>query len=103
MTRWICAHFYACVSPRNAIFQVSDQEKQVAEALREIPADAIVMAQDPLVPHLSHREDIYLLPWVRGGNQPDYVLLDPQMRTYPVGPDEYRTLFIYHFYNFYIS
>ena len=76
-----------------ALFQVSDQERQVSEALREIPAAAIVMAQDPLVPHLSHREEIYLLPWVRGGNQPDYVLLDPQMRTYPVGPDEYRTLF----------
>ena len=76
-----------------ARFQVSDHDKQVSAALREIPAEAIVMAQDPLVPHLSHRENIYLLPWVRGGSQADYVLLDRQMRTYPVGPDEYRTLF----------
>lgn len=76
-----------------ARFQVSDHDRQVSAALREIPAEAIVMAQDPLVPHLSHRENIYLLPWVRGGSQADYVLLDRQMRTYPVGPDEYRTLF----------
>jgi uncharacterized membrane protein len=76
-----------------ARFSIDEHDRQVAAALREIPADAIVMAQDPLVPHLSHREEIYLLPWVRGGNQPDYVLMDRQMRTYPVGPEEYRTLF----------
>lgn len=76
-----------------SFYQVSEHDRQVVEALREIPAEAIVMAQDPMVPHLSHREEIYLLPWVRGGNQPDYVLMDSEMRTYPVGPDEYRTLF----------
>ncbi len=76
-----------------ARFLIDEHDRQVAAALREIPADAIVMAQDPLVPHLSHRQEIYLLPWVRGGNQPDYVLMDRQMRAYPVGPDEYRTLF----------
>ena len=76
-----------------SFYQVSEHDRQVVEALRQVPDEAIVMAQDPLVPHLSQREDIYLLPWVRGGNQPDYVLLDSEMRTYPVGPDEYRTLF----------
>jgi hypothetical protein len=76
-----------------SFYQVTEHDRQVLEALREIPDEAIVMAQDPIVPHLSHREQIYLLPWVRGGNQPDYVLLDSEMRTYPVGPDEYRTLF----------
>jgi uncharacterized membrane protein len=76
-----------------ARYEISEHDRAVAAALETIPNEAIVMAQDPLVPHLSHREDIYLLPWVRGGNQPDYVLLDRQMRTYPVGPDEYRTLF----------
>jgi uncharacterized membrane protein len=76
-----------------ARYEISDHDRAVTAALETIPPQAIVMAQDPLVPHLSHREDIYLLPWVRGGNQPDYVLLDRQMRTYPVGPDEYRTLF----------
>lgn len=73
-------------------FQVSAHDRQVSTALQEIPKEAIVMAQDPLVPHVSHREEIYLLPWVRGGNQPDYVLMDQQMRTYPVETDEYRTM-----------
>ena len=76
-----------------SLYQVTEHDRQVLEALRQIPDEAIVMAQDPIVPHLSHREQIYLLPWIRGGNQPDYVLLDSEMRTYPIGPDEYRTLF----------
>ena len=51
------------------------------------------MAQDTLVPHLSHRQQIYLLPWARGGNQPDYVVMDRSLRTYPLGPEEYRSFF----------
>ncbi len=74
-------------------YRISEHDRQVARALESVPADAIVMAQDPLVPHLSHRREIYLLPWVRGGNRPDYVAMDRDLRTYPVGPDEYRTLF----------
>lgn len=76
-----------------ARFTVSDHHEAVRRALRDIPQEAIVMAQDPLVPHLSHREDIYLLPWLRGGNRPDYVLFDRQMGTYPVPLEAYRTLF----------
>ena len=76
-----------------ARYEVTAHERQVEGALRAIPADAIVMAQDPLAPHLAHRQDIYLFPWVRGGNQPDYVAFDRAMRTYPLGPDEYRSRF----------
>ena len=76
-----------------ARYQISEHEVQVAQILAGIPEEAIVMAQDPLAPHLSHRREIYVLPWVRGGNQPDYVLFDRQMRTYPVDIEAYRTLF----------
>jgi hypothetical protein len=65
----------------------------VASALQRIPSDAIVAAQDPLVPHLSHRETIYLFPWYPEGTRPEYVVLDREMRTYPVERPRYRTLF----------
>ncbi|MFN2135563.1 MAG: DUF2079 domain-containing protein, partial [Candidatus Promineifilaceae bacterium] len=74
-------------------FQITGHEQAVARVLQEIPSDAVVMAQDALVPHLSHRRQIYLLPWVRGGNQPDFVILDTSMGTYPVVLEAYRTLF----------
>ena len=74
-------------------YQISAHERQVEGLLAEIPQDAIVMAQDPLVPHLSHRQDIYLFPWVRHGNRPDFIVFDREMRRYPLGPDQYRTFF----------
>jgi hypothetical protein len=52
-----------------------------------------VAAQDPLVPHLSHRERIYLFPWFPDDATPDYVVLDREMKTYPVKMPTYRTLF----------
>jgi len=73
-------------------YQITSLERQISERLAMIPQEAVVMAQDPLVPHLSHRQNIYLFPWV-GDNRPDYVILDRDMRTYPLGEDEYRTAF----------
>jgi uncharacterized membrane protein len=74
-------------------FEVSTHHRQVEAILRRIPTDAIVAAQDPLVPHLSHREQIYLFPWVPEDVQPDYVVLDREMGIYPVEIDAYRSLF----------
>jgi hypothetical protein len=74
-------------------FEVTDHHRSVAVALQQIPADATVAAQDPLVPHLSHRERVYLFPWAPKGLAPDYVVLDRQMKTYPVKMPTYRTLF----------
>jgi uncharacterized membrane protein len=74
-------------------FEVTEHHRQVEAALRRIPADAVVAAQDPLVPHLSHREQIYLFPWVPKDVQPDYVVLDREMKTYPLVIDAYRSLF----------
>lgn len=74
-------------------YQVSQHEKQVSEMLEELPSEANIMAQDPLVPHLSHRQQIYLFPWVRQENQPQFIVLDREMRTYPLNRDEYRSAF----------
>lgn len=74
-------------------FEVTAHHRQVEAALRQIPTDAVVAAQDPLVPHLSHREQIYLFPWVPDGVQPDYVALDQEMGTYPLERPAYRTQF----------
>jgi hypothetical protein len=76
-----------------AVYQVSDHDRQVDELLRTIPVEAIVMAQDSMVPHLSHRQDIYLVPWVRHQNRPAYLLFDTAGPTYPLNADAYRTYF----------
>lgn len=46
-----------------------------------IPADASVSAQTMLVPHLSHRQHIYLFPYQK--DQVDYVFLDVTGDIYP--------------------
>jgi hypothetical protein len=74
-------------------FEVTAHHRQVEIALRGIPTDAIVAAQDPLVPHVSHRQRIYLFPWFPEESDPDYVVLDREMKTYPVKVPTYRTLF----------
>jgi len=47
-----------------------------------IPPAASVSAQSDLVPHLSHRSNIYLFPY--GDDQADYVFLDVVSTTYPL-------------------
>jgi hypothetical protein len=74
-------------------FDVTEHHRQVEVALRGIPTDVTVAAQDPLVPHLSHRQRIYLFPWFPEESDPHYVVLDREMKTYPVKVPTYRTLF----------
>ena len=78
---------------RTQRFEVTDHHRQVEAALQRIPSNAVVAAQDPLVPHLSHREQIYLFPWYPEESSPEYVVLDREMRTYPIKRPRYRTLF----------
>jgi len=79
--------------PAMTRFRVTEHHRQVELALREVPEEAVVVAQDPLVPHLSHREHIYLFPWFPANPPPEYIILDREMRTYPVERPAYRTLF----------
>ncbi|MDO8673486.1 MAG: DUF2079 domain-containing protein [Dehalococcoidia bacterium] len=46
-----------------------------------IPPNASVSAQTDLVPHLSHRIEIYMFPYLHNA---DYVLLDKHARTWPL-------------------
>lgn len=53
-----------------------------------IPPNASVSAQTRLVPHLSHRSQIYMFPY--GDEMADYVLLDTAGDVYPFyGTDDY--------------
>lgn len=54
-----------------------------------IPPDASVSAQSALVPHLSHRTQIYLFPY--GDNYADYVFLDVTSDIYPFYSHDYVT------------
>jgi uncharacterized membrane protein len=74
-------------------FELTEHHRQVEAALREIPTAEAVAAQDPIVPHLSHRERIYLFPWFPEETPPEYIVLDREMKTYPVKTPTYRTLF----------
>ncbi len=49
--------------------------------IKEIPPSASVSTQTALVPHLSHRKQIYLFPYAI--NHADYILLDATGYTYP--------------------
>lgn len=68
------------------------QHARLGEAiLARVPPNASVSAQDALVPHLSHREEIYLYP--RKVDEAQYIALDTQGRYYPLTPDPYEKAF----------
>jgi uncharacterized membrane protein len=69
------------------LYQVTEHHHLAAQAVDAIPGGAKVAAQDPYVPHLSHREHIYLYPWVSIGLENlDYILLDRNLHPYPLQP-----------------
>jgi uncharacterized membrane protein len=70
-----------------ARYVVTDHARLAARVVDAVPDDARVAAQDPYVPHLSHREHVYLYPWIAVGEESvDYVLLDRQLNAYPLQP-----------------
>jgi uncharacterized membrane protein len=81
---WPGANFEA------ARYQVGEHERQVRAALAEVPQEAIVAAQDVLVPHLAHREKIYLFPWLSSEEQADVIALDRDSKLYPLSPEQYQ-------------
>ena len=50
-------------------------------ALREVPDNASVAAQNPFVPHLSHRSEVYLYP---ENPEADYIILNSDLVSYPL-------------------
>jgi uncharacterized membrane protein len=69
-------------------FQVTRRDRVAESVLSVIPAEAPVSAQTALVPHLSHREEVYLFPLTRAKAQ--YVALDTQGHLYPLDLPSYE-------------
>jgi uncharacterized membrane protein len=71
--------FWRLLSPRWYVLTASDRTGR--EALRLIPADASVAAQDAIVPHLSERERIY--PLRASAVTTDYVIASRELSCWP--------------------
>jgi len=69
-------------------YKTSSDQLSIYRAIKEIPSNASVAAQDTIVPHLSHRENIFLY----GGatNNADYVILNIKTGFYPMSEDNYK-------------
>lgn len=64
--------------------EVTDHHRQAEAMLAQIPSDAAVAAQNNLVPRLSQREWIFILPKLSQQGRPaDYIALDMQSPLYP--------------------
>ncbi len=71
------------------LYQATAHHRLAAQIVAAVPPDARVAAQDPYVAHLSHREYIYLYPWIKDGQENvDYLVLDRRMNPYPMSPDQ---------------
>ncbi|MBN1584417.1 MAG: DUF2079 domain-containing protein, partial [Anaerolineae bacterium] len=71
------------------LYQVTDHHRLAAQAVDLVSAGASVAAQDPYVPHLAHREHIYLYPWIALGEENiEYFILDRHLHPYPLQPHE---------------
>ncbi|HEY6408051.1 MAG TPA: DUF2079 domain-containing protein, partial [Ktedonobacteraceae bacterium] len=60
---------------------VTAHNKLASHFLKETPVDASISTQNALVPHLSHRQSIYLFPYAV--DEVDYILLDATASVYP--------------------
>lgn len=62
-------------------YSLSSNDKTGKEALNKIPKDASVMSQDVLIPHLSHRNEIYQLK--PGGKLGEYIVATKTLGVWP--------------------
>jgi len=70
-------------------FAITERARASQRLFRQIPPEASVSAQTSLVPHLSHREVIYLFPNPQTARA-EYIILDTQGEKYPLEADEYE-------------
>ena len=67
------------------LYRVGTHQRLAARAVAKVPREARVATQDPYVPHLSHREHIYLYPWISiGPEHVEYFLFDRHLHPYPL-------------------
>ncbi|MBI2911636.1 MAG: DUF2079 domain-containing protein [Chloroflexi bacterium] len=73
-------------------YRSTERTELLEGMLARIPPDAGVATQTNLVPHLTARQHLYLLTWVRDWSAVEYVLLDRRGNRYPLDDDEYERL-----------
>jgi uncharacterized membrane protein len=64
-----------------------ERRQVVRQLMAEIPPEASVSVQDELLPHLSHRQEIFLFPTIEHA---DYILMDRLGSTYPLQEEDYQ-------------
>jgi uncharacterized membrane protein len=69
-------------------FAPNPRAEALQEAIRRIPPEASVLAQTDLVPHLTHRRQVYMFPEAPTFGGTDYVLLDLEGNKYPLSNPE---------------
>jgi len=70
-------HLLRGKTPLSVVFsmpEITSHDQLAARFMDQIPADAVVSAQNPFVSHLSHRPHVYIFP--RVDNDTEWVLLD---------------------------
>jgi hypothetical protein len=60
----------------------------IEQAIRSIPAEARLLAQTDLLPHVAHRPAVYMFPDSPAFADADYVLLDLEGNKYPLSNPE---------------
>jgi len=70
-------------------YTLHDHHQRAEEVASQIPQDAAIAVQSAYTPRLSHREIIYLYPWIESDDIPmDYILLDRYLSSYPLNEIE---------------
>lgn len=64
--------------------------KKAMEQLAIIPANAVVSAQSPFVPHLSLRDNIYQFPTVKNA---EYLVVSERENTYPLSIEQFKVTY----------
>ena len=74
---------------RPEAYRLNEHHRRAAEIIDKIPPEAAIAAQSAYTPHLSHREIIYVYPWIESHEIPmDYYLLDRYLISYPLNEIE---------------
>lgn len=80
--------FNAKINEYNPLKQMPSKHDLAAQAcLGKIPDQASVSAQGHLVPHLAHREKIYMFPDVRDAQ---YIILDKRGNHWPMSSEQFN-------------
>lgn len=71
-----------------SFYQSNAEKENINRAIKIIPKTSSVSAQDNLVPHLAHRDKIWVFPAQFKGV--DFIFLNIQASPYPITEKEYR-------------